>query len=341
MIFAYIRVFIRKKRMIRLYRGVVLFTGLFLVSLASVSCKDKVAQPEVVETGEVDFSAIEETPVSGEVTFLVEESVYPIVADVHQLFEHEYKRARIHLNKKTEQEIISLLLNDSMRLAILPRMLSDEELKHLDGRVVPKQTHFATDAIVFVTNKAFNDSIVDYDKVLKNLSKTKAMEGDLKMEGVHKEPILVFDQYNSSISAAFRKATESNSFPKDYAYFLKSTDEVIDYVSKTKNAIGVIGLNWLVQPTDSMKDILSDLKVLGVKNPKDGKYYKATQNNIAEGSYPLTRKIYVLDLQGRNGLGLGFASYIAGYKGQRIVLKSGLVPFNTPPREIVVRQEIE
>ncbi|MBN8120073.1 hypothetical protein J0J26_24740, partial [Vibrio vulnificus] len=85
-------------------------------------------------------------------------------------------------------------------------------------------------------------------------------------------------------------------FPKDYAYYLKDTDAVIDYVSKNKNAIGVIGLNWLVQPTASTEKLLDDIKVLAVKNYKDGKYYKATQNNIAEGTYPLIRKDYVIDI---------------------------------------------
>lgn len=290
---------------------------------------------------EVGVKEIEETAVSGKLDLLVEESVFPIVEDANTLFEYEYKDAKVNLIKKSEVEILNLIFNDSLRVAILPRDLTDEELKRFEGRVVPKRTHFASDAIVFITNKAFKDSIVDYDKMLASLSKYQEMEGKDAIKNIDSEqPILVFDNYQSSVTTAFRKATGVNAFPKDYAYFLPTTSDVVNYVAKNPNAIGVIGLNWLVQPDDSLKSVLDNIKVLAVRNPKDGKYYKPSQNNIAEGTYPLTRELYVLDFQGKAGLGMGFSSYIAGYKGQRIVLKSGLVPFKTPTREILVRKEL-
>lgn len=302
---------------------------LSFVSLSLIQCKKKA---DVVVKEEIDFSTLEETPVSGLTNILVDESIFPIVNDVNEIFMYEYDRIKINLVKHTEQEILNLLLNDSIRIAVLPRELDEKELELFKGRVTPKMTHFASDAIVFVTNKAYNDSVIDYNKVIKNLQN--------KSVGVEDKKILVFDNINSSVSAAFRKEAGVTEFPKDYAYYLKDTEDVIEYVSKNKNAIGVIGLNWLVQPTAATEKLLQDVKVLAVKNYEDGKYYKATQNNIAEGTYPLIRKDYVIDIQGKSGLGVGFASYIAGYKGQRIVLKSGLVPFKVPPRELNVRKEI-
>ena len=50
--------------------------------------------------------------------------------------------------------------------------------------------------------------------------------------------------------------------------------------------------------------------------------------------YPLTRSLYVINCEGGTGLGTGFASFIAGERGQRIVLKSGLLPDSIPSREI-------
>lgn len=315
-----------KKRGFRLLCSVALLS---CVSVAFIQCKKKA---DLVIKEEVDFSTLEETPVSGQTNILVDESIFPIVNDVNEIFMYEYDRIKINLLKHTEQEILNLLLNDSIRIAVLPRELDEKELELFKGRVTPKLTHFATDAIVFVTNKTYNDSVIDYNSVISNL-KSKSVDAEDKT-------ILVFDNINSSVSSAFRKEADVTEFPKDYAYYLKDTDAVIDYVSKNKNAIGVIGLNWLVQPTASTEKLLDDIKVLAVKNYKDGKYYKATQNNIAEGTYPLIRKDYVIDIQGKSGLGVGFASYIAGYKGQRIVLKSGLVPFKVPPRELNVRKEI-
>ncbi|WHT40193.1 substrate-binding domain-containing protein [Myroides sp. mNGS23_01] len=313
----------RSAARIGILAGVLATTSLFF------QCKDK-----NTTTADTNTEAVsqEETLLSGTLTMGVDESVFPIVEDVAILFENEYKRAKLNLLPKSEREVLNLLFTDSIRVAVLPRLMTEQEMEHYKGVVAPKQTHFASDAIVFVTSKTAIDSIVDYTAILKQLEQGSVKEGN---------SFLVFDNYNSSVSAAFRKATGFDSFPKDYAYFLNTTEEVIDYVVKNPKAIGVIGLNWLTQPNEAIQKHIDAVKVLAVKNDADQQYYKPSQNNIAEGTYPLIRKLYVWDMQGKNGLGTGFASYIAGYKGQRIVLKSGLFPFNTPPREIVVTKEIK
>ena len=40
------------------------------------------------------------------------------------------------------------------------------------------------------------------------------------------------------------------------------------------------------------------------------------------------------------GLGIGFSAFLTGDRGQRIVLKSGLVPATMPGREIIIRDDI-
>jgi phosphate transport system substrate-binding protein len=44
--------------------------------------------------------------------------------------------------------------------------------------------------------------------------------------------------------------------------------------------------------------------------------------------------VYIINAQARKGLGLGFASFLAGDSGQRIVLKDGLLPAQAPTRLI-------
>lgn len=288
-----------------------------------VACKRNSAKEDATE--------IKETPVSGRADVLVEESIFPIVEDVRDVFEFEYSNISLNLIKKSENEILDLIYKDSLRIAVLPRKLDSVEVSHFAGKVVPKMTHFASDAVVFVAHKKFKDSILDYEKLVHNLKASDATN----------ETLLIFDNVNSSVSEQFRKATGVRDLSSDHVFFLPSTTDVVEYVQKNTQAVGVIGLNWLVQPNQAIQSKLDDLKVLAVKNPKDGKFYKPSQNNIAEGTYPIIRELYVLDFQGKSGLGMGFASYIAGYKGQRIVLKSGLVPFKVPPREIVVRKSIE
>src|SRR5690606_22277425 len=108
------------------------------------------------------------------------------------------------------------------------------------------------------------------------------------------------------------------------------------------HAIGVIGINWIAQPSMEVADYVKDIQVLGVKNQpgKNGgdDYYKPTQTNLALGKYALARDLYLINCQGVRGLGLGFSAFLAGERGQRIILKSGLLPDSIPAREINIIQ---
>ena len=55
--------------------------------------------------------------------------------------------------------------------------------------------------------------------------------------------------------------------------------------------------------------------------------------------YPLARSIYVLLNDPRSALPWGFASFLASDRGQRIILKSGLVPATQPVRVVNVKDE--
>jgi phosphate transport system substrate-binding protein len=105
-----------------------------------------------------------------------------------------------------------------------------------------------------------------------------------------------------------------------------------------------VGVNWLLQPTPQLQKVVENLTVLGVDNVKitagAGTFYKPSQSNIAQGFYPFTRKLYVLNYQGKKDLGIGFANYIRATQGQRIVLKSGLLPQEIPTRELEIRNEL-
>ena len=105
-------------------------------------------------------------------------------------------------------------------------------------------------------------------------------------------------------------------------YSLKNTAEVIKYISENQNAIGVIGLNEIVSGLHKIDQI----KVMAVRNvkfaPNHEAYYKPSQDILGKGLYPLRRQMYVLNYQGKDGLGIGFASFIGGEIGQKIVLKS-------------------
>ncbi|MEO6850946.1 MAG: hypothetical protein ABI203_04415, partial [Mucilaginibacter sp.] len=57
---------------------------------------------------------------------------------------------------------------------------------------------------------------------------------------------------------------------------------------------------------------------------------------LALGQYPLKRDLFVVNcLASKKGVGAEFEHFIVTDKGQRIILRSGLLPANIPAREIV------
>ena len=124
---------------------------------------------------------------------------------------------------------------------------------------------------------------------------------------------------------------------------MKTNREVIDFVSKTPDAIGIIGVNWLSDRNDSTGLSFSkEVRVMSVSaadkaTPESS--FKPYQAYLFYGDYPLTRSIYALLNDPRSALPWGFASFLASDRGQRIILKSGLVPATQPVRVVNIKDK--
>ncbi|PZR16233.1 MAG: phosphate ABC transporter substrate-binding protein [Flavobacterium psychrophilum] len=300
-----------------------IFVSLFIITLV-FSCKDD----KTTRTKE-----IEETLTSGNTTILVDNTVQPAVEDVLQVFHSVYPRAHVTQVNKSDTEVVKDLVENKASVVVMPRLLTEEENAYFVKRkITPQITQFASDAIAFIANKSAKDTVVELNEILKVI----------KGEPSDKVQKLVFDNANSGAVGELLKRAGVKQLPAQNVYSLKTNEEVIRYVHDNPGSVGVVGVNWLSQPSQEMRKIVSDITVLAVDNVKIDKgvkkYYKPTQSNIATDSYPLIRKVYVLNYSGRDGLGMGFATYIGAFEGQRIILKTGLLPVKLPYREIEVTE---
>lgn len=272
----------------------------------------------------------QETILKGNATLLVDETLKPIMEDQIEIFESRYE-AKIKLDAKSENEVIQALVKDTSSIAVLSRKLSEDELKVFASRkIIPKTTPIAIDAIALISNVASNDTLVALSDVL-DFMKGK---GQGKIKG------LVFDNPNSSTVRYMDSLAGLPSIPQKGVFSFGTNNEVIKFVSENAGMIGIVGINWLSQPSPKMQKYVDKVNVVSVKGLKETNYYTPTQNNIAEGKYALARDLYIVNCQGYSGLGMGFASFVAGDIGQRIILKSGLLPVKVPPRKLNVRKEI-
>ena len=272
----------------------------------------------------------QETILKGNATLLVDATLMPVMEDQVQIFESRYE-ATIKMNAQSETEVIQSLVKDTSSIAVLSRKLNADEMKIFANRkIIPKITPIAIDAVALITNKNSNDTLVDIRDVIAFMNGNPSP----RIKG------LVFDNPNSSTVRYMNTLAGLTSIPQKGVFSFGTNNEVIKFVSQNEGMIGVVGLNWLTQPRPEMQPYVDKVAVLSVKGKNQNDFYAPDQNNIAEGKYPLARELYIVNCQGFSGLGMGFASFVAGDIGQRIILKSGLLPYKVPPRKLSIRNQI-
>lgn len=274
--------------------------------------------------------ANKDTITEGKATLYVDESILPIVEDEQAVFEAEYA-AKLHLVPQSEKEIMNAMVNDTAKMAILTRELNPLEAKAFEAKkIIPKIIPIANDAIAFIRNKTSKDTLVDLQDIIDfiNGKPVPSIKG------------LVFDNANSSTVRYMNNLAGSTIEKQKNIYSFKTNHDVIKYVADNDGMIGVVGMNWIYQPPLELEETVAKVNILGVKSIKGTEYVVPTQDNLAAGKYPLARRLYMINCQGYSGLGMGFTSFIGSERGQRIILKSGLVPERFPTRKIVIRNKI-
>ncbi len=269
---------------------------------------------------------------SGTYQFVFDESISPILDQEIYVFKSIYTDAKPNVLYKPENKILDLILNNKARFAVMGRDLNKEEVKLLtDKNLPPKTGKVAVDAITLIVGKNSNDTTMSISDVNKLFDiNTKSNKN------------LVFDNPNSSVFNYLKSFFNLNPSTQKNIYAVKNSKEVIKYVSEHQNAIGFISYSWLTEPDADYAEAIKNIKVVGIRDEKSKElskiYFKPSQSSLALKQYPLTRSIYVVDCTGKVGLGTGFASFLQSERGQKIILKSGLLPDIMPTREISIKK---
>lgn len=285
-----------------------------------------------------------DTYTSGVIAIAADESFRPIVQEEIDVFEGLTPLAGIVPRYVTEVEAVNLLLKDSLRLAITSRRLTPEEMNSFNSRkFFPHEIKIAIDGLALITNPNNPDSLITVNELRSILTGETKRWKELYPSSRLGDIRLVFDNKNSStVRFAADSICKGAPLSSDLKA-LKTNREVIDYVARTPNAIGIIGVNWLSDRNDSTGLSFSrEVRLMSVSaaakaTPQNS--FKPYQAYLYYGDYPLTRSIYALLNDPRSALPWGFASFLASDRGQRIILKSGLVPATQPVRVVNVKDE--
>lgn len=279
-----------------------------------------------------------DTPTSGSIKISVDESLRPLLEAELATFDALYRRADVEAIYVPEAEAINALLNDSVRLAVVTRTFTKEERDYFRQiKITPREQNVALSAVALIVNRDSQDTLISIDQI-KALLRGEISRWD-QLGGKNNAGIeIVFDNPNSGLIRYLKDSVARVDKLPPNTFAVNNNEAVVDYVSENRNALGLIGLEWISDKEDSTSNsFLKKIRVMEVAG--DSSHFKPYQAYLALKYYPLARKITVLSREARSGLGTGFMAFFASERGQRIVLKAGLVPVTMPLRVVEIDRE--
>jgi len=289
------------------------FLTIIAIVLVAASCNLNKKKAKVI--------AGDDTINSGTIHISVDESFAPIIDSQIKVFMSLNPKARIIPHYKPEADCLKDMLNDSTRMIIITRGLSDdEELYYKDTlSFIPMHGRIATDAIAVITNNKAKDSLFSVAEIRGMLGGTSPYNYELVMDGL---------KATSTVRFLIDSVLRGQSL-KGNVKAAKNSEGVINYVASSPNAIGFIGVSWIGNREDPAQMTFQKkvrLAALQCANCTEEVYVRPYQANMAMKRYPLNRGLHYILKENYAGLGKGFVNFLTHEKGQLIFRRGYLVP---------------
>ena len=218
-------------------------------------------------------------------------------------------------------------------LFITSRGLLPSEIAYLKTkRQLPQVFPIGYDGLALIVNRANQDTCITVADVKRVLSGQAKDWADVVPGSKRGNIEVVFDnQSSATLHYVVDSILGGKPINSTNIVAAKTSKEVINYVDRTPNAIGVIGSNWLNDHRDSTNTTFKkNINVMSVSvkdkaTPMNS--WKPYQAYMLDGRYPFVRTLYAIVVDPQKGLPNSFANYIAGPTGQLIIFKSGLLPY--------------
>jgi phosphate transport system substrate-binding protein len=189
-------------------------------------------------------------------------------------------------------------------------------------RIDPRQRVVARDAIAVIVNPSSPDSMFTMQEI------RQVLTGKFT-----KKLIPVFDGAKATSTVRFivDSVLQNEALSQD-AVAARSSEEVLDYVARTKDAIGFIGVNWIGNKEDTTQTaFLQKVKIAYIESTiKPGGYVLPWQVNISARVYPMVRDLVYILKEKHKGLGTGFTDFLSEDKGQLVFKRAYLSPAIRP-----------
>lgn len=280
-----------------------------------------------------------------------------------EVFEYSYPEASIIPFYVSEQEAMDKLLADSTQCIVVTRELTADQIKFMKAKHkrVVKQNCIAVDAVALITNKNNPVSQLSVQEISDILNGKITRWNQLAGNDTTAIKV-VFDHQGSSTVSYLRdkflpKGAKMSQLPNAYAQ--KNNAQVFDLVKKDPDALGVISVSWLGADLSAAKkvpiknrvdnysnendtiatELTTEVNIVKVSDPTEKNDfspigYKPYQAYIYSGEYPFFRKVYMISTASNSTVIHSFYTFVTGFVGQKIITKTGILPFHYSQRVV-------
>jgi phosphate transport system substrate-binding protein len=295
-----------KRKFITQVRTWIAIVGIALLFNSCNSDSRQTTSDEAIDKGTIHIS--------------VDESFKPVMDSQIQVFESSYPEAKIIAHYKPEADCLRDFAVDSIRMIVATRGFTESEARFMSDSIGVQASKLvvAYDAIAVIVNLGSKDTLFTMAEIIELLKGTSS-----------KKLLPVFDGVSATSTVRFviDSVLKGQSLGANVTA-ARSSEEVIDYVSKTSNAVGFIGVSWVGNKEDSTQlSYLQKIKVAQIESIKEpGVYVTPAQYNIYYRRYPMVRDLVYVLKEKNIGVARGFAYFLSGQRGQLIFKRSYLTP---------------
>jgi phosphate transport system substrate-binding protein len=287
-----------------------------------------------------DYTVKKSVSTTGEITIGVDEGISPVVKEEASEFMRLNNESKVNLTIKTSKEVIADLNNGTYKTIVVGRDLTKEEADiFAANKIEVKRTAFARDGIGVIVNPKNMVTKLNYNELKRIFTgeqkEWNTLDGDNK--DVYSGKIKVFiARKNASIHDIFKEKVLAGAEFGSGDVICSTSTQMMNEIKSNENAIGFISMAWITVSNDTLDESVKPLKIAAVdpSNGAIGNYVGLHQGYIANKTYPLYTEAYIFTTDFSMNLSVGFTSFLVAYDGQRIVLKSGLVPVTQPVKII-------
>ena len=298
------------------------------------------------------------TSTRGIAKIMCDESFQSVLEQEIAVFEYQYPEASIMPEYINEHDALDSLMRKKVDLIITSRDLTPDQRKSLkrQGRGY-RSRNIAVDAIAIIVNKQNDIDELSMDDLREMFTGKVKRWGEVYPTKLKNDSIkLLFDGSGTGVVRYMKEKFIGNGNFGPNVYAKKSSTEVFEAVEKGKNVIGFIGVSWITSDLKSAEkpiaekyeelkandevsviDFTDRIKVMPVRGDDQVHGVKPYQAHIFSGDYPLVRKIWAIDASYNGTLDHGFYSFITGVIGQKIILRTGILPAAEPVRLVEIQ----